>query len=93
MLRVCGAEGERDALSRSQCWCRGLFCGKGGAKKSAEFRRDTGKRQVARSRAEFEEMVCQLDLFEATKVHEKWMKLVPPAQVVTHERFRTRQNR
>lgn len=77
MLRICGASGERDALSRSRCWCRGLFCGPGGARRSTEFRRDFGKRVVvALSRVAFERLTRQLDLYDGDARAAKWWQRV-----------------
>ncbi len=72
MLRVCGASGERDALSRSSCWCRGLFCGRGGFKATKEFRRQFRKVVTARSRAECDELMRQADLFSGTSAADVW---------------------
>lgn len=81
MVRLCGADGEKDALSRSVCWCRGYFCGRGGAKKTTEFRRDFHKTGVARTRAQFEDLIAQVDLFDAEAKAEKWRaRLAPPSQ-------------
>jgi len=93
MLRVCGAEGERDALSRSRCWCRGLFCGRGGGKRSAEFRREIHKTTIARTVGQFEDLLGQVDLFDGQALREKWLKRLGPRGVSHDERFRTRQNR
>jgi hypothetical protein len=72
MDRVCGASVERDRLSQSRCWCRGLFCGKGGARMTAELRRDFKVTGHAASRAQFEDFLAQPDLFDATAKGEKW---------------------
>lgn len=72
MLRVCGAEMERDALSRSQCWCRGLFCGRGGFRLSTEFRKTFRTKVPARSRAELEDLMLQCDLFDGAQAREQW---------------------
>lgn len=72
MIRVCGASEERDPLSAAGCWCRGLFCGKGGAKRSTEFRRDARSHVLANTYAEFLELLVQQDLFDAGAVRAKW---------------------
>jgi hypothetical protein len=72
VLRVCGATQERDALSRSRCWCRGLFCGRGGAKLSTQFRREMGKAATASSAEAFEDLVAQADLFDGDGLAAKW---------------------
>jgi len=74
------SDGERDALSRSRCWCGGVFCGRGGAKKTSEFYRDTHKRAIARSVIEFEELLAQLDLFGNADVRLKWIARIGPAK-------------
>ena len=72
MLRVCGAEVERDAMSRSQCWCRGLFCGRGGFKTSKEFRKAFRTKVPAFSRSQFEELMRQVDFFAGVEARELW---------------------
>jgi hypothetical protein len=72
MDRVCGASIERDALSQSRCWCRGLFCGRGGVRMTAELRRDFKVSGHAASRAQLEEFLTQQDLFERSTKGEKW---------------------
>jgi hypothetical protein len=72
VIRVCGASEQRDALSAAGCWCRGLFCGKGGAKRSTEFRRDVRSQVQAKTYAEFLELLVQQDLFDAGAVRAKW---------------------
>lgn len=78
MLRLCGADGERDALSRSRCWCRGYFCGRGGAKATTEFRRDFHKNGVARSHEQFEDLITQVDLFDGQAKADKWRGRLAP---------------
>lgn len=73
MLRVCGAEQERDALSRSQCWCRGLFCGRGGFKASKEFRKAFRTKVPAHSRSQLDELIRQADLFAGDEVRDLWV--------------------
>ncbi len=70
--RICGAEQERDALTRAQCWCGGLFCGPGGFVKSKQFRAAFHPRVAASSRAEFEELMLQADLFDGDKIRDVW---------------------
>jgi hypothetical protein len=72
MDRVCGASIERDTLSQSRCWCRGLFCGRGGVRMTAELRRDFKVQGHAASRAQFEEFLTQQDLFDRSTKGEKW---------------------
>lgn len=74
MLRVCGATVERDALSRSTCWCRGMFCGRGGGRLSKQFRHETRKTQIAKSIAEFQELLGQADLFAGDDERFKWLE-------------------
>jgi len=73
MLRVCGAEGERDALSAKRCWCGGLFCGRGGFRRTQEFRRLARNVSVARSRAEFDDLLRQVDLFDGDAPRARWV--------------------
>jgi hypothetical protein len=73
MLRVCGAETERDALSRSQCWCRGLFCGRGGFKASKDFRKAFRTKVPAYSRSQLDELMRQADLFTADESRALWV--------------------
>lgn len=70
--RVCGAPVERTARQAAQCWCGGLFCGKGGYVRSRAFRMDYPRVGVLRSRAEFEDAALQLDLFDRDQTAEKW---------------------
>jgi hypothetical protein len=70
--RVCGASIERDRLSQSRCWCRGLFCGRGGARLSAELRRDFKVKGHAASRAQFDDFTRQPDMFDGEAKREKW---------------------
>lgn len=74
MLRVCGATAERDPLSASGCWCRGFFCGRGGAKRSIEFRKTFHKSTPARSRAEFLDLLGQADLFDRLLQPDHWIR-------------------
>lgn len=90
MIRVCGADGERDALSRSLCWCRGLFCGRGGFKRTKEFRRDFRNPAVARSLEQFEELMGQQELFADADLRLKWFARIRPEKVRRYERSRTR---
>lgn len=90
MIRVCGADGERDALSRSLCWCRGLFCGRGGFKATKEFRRDFRNVAIARSLEQFEELMGQLDLLGDADKRLKWRARIRPEKVARYERSRTR---
>jgi hypothetical protein len=76
VLRVCGASAERDPLSARQCWCGGLFCGKGGGKKSAEFRRVFRNSQLAHTRAQFDDLIAQVDLFDDDEARERWRGLI-----------------
>ena len=93
LVRVCGAEGERDALSRSRCWCRGLFCGPGGGKKTLAFRREIHKTTIARSVAQFEDLLGQVDLFDGEAMRAKWIARLGPQRGERYERSRTQQNR
>lgn len=70
--RICGAPVERTARQAAQCWCAGLFCGKGGYVRSRAFRMDFPRVRVLLSRAQFEEVALQLDLFDQDQVAEKW---------------------
>jgi hypothetical protein len=79
MLRVCGADGEQKPFAQRQCWCRGLFCGKGGARLSIQFRRDVRKSVTAASRAQFEELVAQMDLFDPALPAAPWLERVARA--------------
>ncbi len=72
MLRVCGATVARDALSARRCWCGGLFCGRGGGKLSIAFRRAFHTSQTAASRAEFNDLIAQADLFAGDVERERW---------------------
>lgn len=72
MDRVCGASVERDALSQKRCWCLGLFCGRGGARMSAELRRDFKVSGHAASREQFDDFTTQPDLFDGEAKREKW---------------------
>ena len=79
MLRICGATQERDALSRSRCWCRGLFCGRGGGRLSQELRRDFRNGATARSLDELKDIIGQVDLFELEARRDKWLARVDQA--------------
>lgn len=89
MQRVCGALEQRTAWHRSRCWCGGLFCGRGGLRMSARFRKDTHGRSVARSREEFETIIAQVDLFSGQAVRDEWIARLPASKkpgTVTHGR-------
>lgn len=77
MQRVCGATEERDALSRSRCWCRGVFCGRGGHALSRRFWREIHKHTICYSRDQFEDAIRQLDLFSGNALAETWRARVP----------------
>ena len=79
MLRVCGAEGEQKALDQHLCWCRGVFCGRGGGRMSKRFFKDFRTKKIARSRAQLEEIVCQIDLFDGGDKREEWLSRLRPA--------------
>lgn len=83
-MSVCGATGERDALSARTCWCGGLFCGRGGIRASQQFRRETRTRVQAFDAAQFDELMRQLDLFDGAGLVEKWNK-----RLVAHRVART----
>jgi hypothetical protein len=72
MTRVCGAEREAPRAAQLACWCRGMFCGKGGAKLSTQFRRELRNRATAASRAQFRELTQQLDLYAGPATSELW---------------------
>jgi hypothetical protein len=73
MDRVCGASVERDSLSQKRCWCRGLFCGRGGARMSSELRRDFKVSGHAASREQFHNFLGARDLFDPDQKREKWL--------------------
>lgn len=74
MLRACGADAERAPWSAARCWCGGLFCGKGGYKATREFRREFRATVPALSRAQFDELTEQADLFDGLALREKWIE-------------------
>lgn len=78
MLRVCGATEERKSLDQHVCWCRGLFCGRGGGRLSLEFRRDFRTSKMAGSLVQFEELICQMDLFDGDDKRTKWRARLRP---------------
>jgi len=83
VLRVCGADAARSTEAARRCWCGGLFCGKGGFKASKDFRRDFRIAIPATTRAQYEELVQQEDLFDGPAKREKWRERLgahqPPA--------------
>lgn len=70
---MCGASVERDRLSQSQCWCRGLFCGRGGVRATRRVRHDFHISGHATSRAQFDGLITQADLFDGSTLREKWI--------------------
>ena len=72
--RVCGATVARDRLSIAHCWCRGLFCGPGGARRSREFWRTSSYLAPCASAAEFDDVLRQLDLFDDDAACEMWRR-------------------
>ena len=78
--RVCGAGRERDRLSASACWCGGLFCYRGGARQSAEFRAAYGCRVAVPSREDFEEVIAQGDLFLNDRAAGVWRERLARAR-------------
>jgi glycine/D-amino acid oxidase-like deaminating enzyme len=74
--RVCGASEERDALSAARCWCGALFCGPGGWIQTKNFRRALHTKAIARTRAEFFELVQQADLFVGDEIRQFWIARV-----------------
>ena len=70
--RICGAPVERTPRQAAHCWCAGLFCGKGGYARSRAFRLEFPRVRVLESRAQFEEIALQLDLFDRDQVADKW---------------------
>lgn len=88
-LRVCGAERELPPWQRRQCWCGGVFCGPGGMRLTEKFRRETRTKVVARSMAQYRELLAQLDLFAGEDVAARWHRAVPdkpqPLRVVARQ--------
>jgi len=72
MDRMCGASIERDKLSQSRCWCRGLFCGRGGAKMTRQIRQHFHISGHATSRDDLEALMAQADLFDGLARRELW---------------------
>ena len=80
-LRVCGADRELPPYQRRGCWCRGVFCGPGGLRLTQKFRSETRTTKIARTRAEYLELLAQLDLFAGDQVAARWHSVVPePSQ-------------
>jgi hypothetical protein len=77
-LRVCGAELQRDTISAKRCWCRGAFCGPGGFKLTAAFRRDFHKIGPVKSRAALDDLMAERDLFDGEAKREKWLARLAP---------------
>lgn len=73
MLRVCGADGEQTRFAQRQCWCGGLFCGRGGARLSTAFRRAFRKHTTADSREQFLDLCRQADLFDGDRQRAEWL--------------------
>jgi hypothetical protein len=76
VLRVCGASGERNAVSARRCWCGGLFCGRGGYKRSKDFRRTFRKHTPALTRGQFDDLVGQASLLDGDAARELWIARV-----------------
>lgn len=88
MLRVCGATGERSARDARQCWCRGVFCGRGGARASLNFWRDLRTRKVANTPEQFSELVRQGDLFDGGAIADTWRSKIFDAALIPAARPR-----
>lgn len=73
MLRVCGADGEQSKFQQSQCWCKGVFCGRGGAKLTTAFKRAFRKSATASSREQFLDLCGQADLFDGDTQRAAWL--------------------
>lgn len=73
-VRACGATEERTPRQQLACRCRGVFCGRGGVRKTAEWYRDTKTKGPVVSRSEAEYFLGQLDLFRSDTVRRKWIE-------------------
>lgn len=73
MLRVCGATEEAKPLDQRRCSCGGVFCGKGGARLSQQFRRAFRTNKTAASKAQYLELVAQADLFDGDRERQVWI--------------------
>jgi hypothetical protein len=76
MWRVCGASSVRSRSQQRVCWCRGIFCGPGGAHESERFWRDLKTRKVANTGDQFRELCQQADLFADTAIVDAWRERV-----------------
>jgi hypothetical protein len=72
MLRLCGAHVERKAREAAACWCHGLFCGRGGAKRTREFRMTFKSSAALVSVSEMELVMSQADLFDSNSARDRW---------------------
>lgn len=81
MTRVCGADVERDRRGQPRCWCNGLFCGKGGARASTQFRRALHTTKTASTREQFLDLIAQVDLFQADEARATWLQRLEKSRV------------
>lgn len=72
MIRLCGANDEQPIRAQRACWCLGLFCGRGGARRTDEFRRDFKVATGFATRQDFDWIIGQDDLFNGTATGDKW---------------------
>jgi hypothetical protein len=72
VLRVCGATKERPRRQQIECWCAGLFCGRGGSIESKRFYAAFHTRKTAATEAQFSDLIRQADLFDGDRSGDQW---------------------
>jgi hypothetical protein len=72
MLRLCGAMKARKAYEANTCWCHGLFCGRGGAKATRDFRHDFPGTSALVSRPELELVMSQAHILSGNDARDRW---------------------
>lgn len=93
VLRVCGAEKEQPRRRQVECWCGGLFCGRGGGRESKRFYADFHTKKTARSAAQFSDLILQADLFEGDSKAEQWREKLDQVRATNAGKARTRKPR
>jgi hypothetical protein len=87
MLRVCGATMQAKPSEQMRCWCRGVFCGKGGARLSSRFFAAFHTHKTAKSAEQYRDLVGQADLFDGDATRLEWLGKVGPQPVGRSKRF------
>ena len=93
VLRVCGASKEQPRRRQVECWCGGLFCGRGGGRESKRFYADFHTKKTATTAAQFLDLILQLDLYDGDRKAEEWREKLAATRAINAGKARTRKPR